>query len=161
MFKYPAHETHFAGYDPDEETDHSSDGIPLVSLLQGFLLKTGAGRPKPCPSTLPDGKTLSMHLDAHFLEDADGDRDAALVTRTIWNPKLKQCEVHLIWDLAGWDKWQRGIAERREKFQADRRAHRDQAQSGRRPRMTNLGSFMPATEPRADDGHGRRRATRN
>ena len=153
MFMHPAHETHFAGYKLGEETDHSRGGVPLISLFQGFLKRTGAGKPRPCPSTLPDGKTLSMHLDAHFLKDADGDRDVALVTRTIWNPKRRQCEVHLIWDLAGWDKWQRGIAERREKFQADRRAHRDhiQAQGGRRPRMTNLGSFFPPAQPRSPD----------
>ena len=98
-FKHPADETHFAGYDRDTETDHSAGGVPLIAFFQGFRPKGG----NPCPSTLPDGQTLAMVLQERLLADAGGDISAALVARTVWNAKLKQCEIHLVWDERGWD----------------------------------------------------------
>ena len=158
MFTHPAHETHFAGYKPGEETDHSAGGVPLISFFQGFLKKGGAGKPRPCPSTLPGGKNLGMVLQDRLLADAGGDVSSALVTRTIWNSKRKQCEVHLVWDERGWDKWQRGIAERREKFQAQRRAHYE-AQGGApamQREMMTLDQYMVNKQSQGD----RRRAAR-
>ena len=155
-FKYPAYETHFAGYDRDAETDHSVGGVPLISFFQGFLTGKG-GKPKPCPSTLPDGKSLAMVLQERLLADAGGDISEALVARTVWNAKLKQCEIHLVWDERGWDKWQRGIAERREKFLAERRAHYE-AQGGAPQRNTmTLDQYMASKRPTQGE---RRRAAR-
>ena len=155
-FKYPADETHFAGYDRDAETDHSAGGVPLISFFQGFL-KQGAGKPKPCPSTLPDGKSLAMVLQERLLADAGGDISAALVARTVWNAKLKQCEIHLVWDVRGWDKWQRGIAERREKFLAERRAHYEAQGGAPQPNTMTLDEYMASKRPTQGE---RRRATR-
>jgi len=36
------------------------------------------------------------------------DIERALVTRTIWSSKRKQCEIHLVRDQRGWDRWQHG-----------------------------------------------------
>jgi hypothetical protein len=113
IFKFPANETHFAGYSPNESTDHEKNGLPLVALFQGWL-KDGHGRADP--STLPDGKTLAMVIMKPLLDLAGGDPNKAMVARTIWNKPLQRCELHLVWDEYGWDKWQRGIAERSEKF---------------------------------------------
>ena len=158
MFAHPAHETHFAGYKPGEETDHSAGGVPLISFFQGFLKKGGAGKPRPCPSTLPGGKNLGMVLQDRLLADAGGDVASALVTRTIWNGKRKQCEVHLVWDERGWDKWQRGIAERRQKFQAERRAHYEAQGGAPAPQreMMTLDQYMVKKQSQGD----RRRAAR-
>ena len=157
MFTHPAHETHFAGYKPGEETDHSAGGVPLISFFQGFLKKDGVSKPRPCPSTLPGGKNLGMILQDRFLADAGGDVSSALITRTIWNSKRKQCEVHLVWDERGWDKWQRGIAERREKFQAERRAHYEAQGGAPAPRREmTLDQYLVTKQSQSD----RRRAAR-
>ena len=152
-FMHPAHETHFAGYDRDTETDHSAGGVPLIAFFQGFRPKGG----KPCPSTLPDGQTLAMVLQERLLADAGGDISAALVARTVWNAKLKQCEIHLVWDERGWDKWQRGIAERREKFLAERRSHYEDQGGAPQPNTMTLDEYMASKRPTQGE---RRRAAR-
>lgn len=123
--KWPADETHFAGYkgkelEAEEPTDHSVGGIPLVAFMQGFRK---AGAKAADPKTLPKGKVLADWLNERLLVGVEDPEDA-MCMQTVWNGKHQQVELHLVWDLGAWNKWrdqvERAQRERREQRQKER-----------------------------------------
>ena len=127
-FALPAVETHFAGYTGEgDETDHSQNAIPLISLFQGFRTKSG----KADPSTLPGGKTVVDVVQEKLTAMVENPEDS-LVVRSVWNGKQRRCELHLIWDIEGWDAQQAKIASRVAKHRAERAAARESS----KPQMT-------------------------
>jgi len=127
-FVLPAAETHFAGFTgADDETDHTKDAIPLISLFQGFRARSGEAD----PSTLPGGKTVVDIVQEKLTAMFENPEDS-FVVRSVWNGKQRRCELHLVWDLEGWDAQQAKIAAR----VAKHRAERASALESSKPQMT-------------------------
>lgn len=115
---YPPEKTHFAGYKPGVETDHSQDGVPLISLLQGFL---DPNTKKANPATLPDARTTIDLLNEWALRLVDSPEEA-MCFRTSFNPKTHELIIYLIWDINAWDDHLAArSAERQKRF--EERAH--------------------------------------
>lgn len=121
---YPASETHFSGWSKDGGlSDPSEGGYPAIGLCQGFPKQRGDRRGDP--STMPKNKVLAHYINERLFDEAGGDPDKALVARGAWNPKKKQFEFHLIWNLPEYEKWQRELIQKQEewrKSRADKRA---------------------------------------
>ena len=146
-FVNQAWETHFAGYKKGEpEVDHSNGGVPLMALFQGFLKTVPGSKPQADPSTLPDGKTVIDIVQERLLAQAGGNPDESLLARGIWNAKLKQRELHLVWDIKGWDAWQGKIAARSAEIRQQRATyHAHGGYDGRHnpaPRNVTLDEYM-------------------
>ena len=127
---YSADQTHFAGYKPGVEIDHSKGGVPLMALLQGFPNSSDKTTDRtPDPSTLPEGLTVIDRLNAVLLADAgkgeDGHKNTPMVARTQWNARDKCREVYVVWDVERWDHQQAEAEARRQAFKQNRRGGGD------------------------------------
>jgi len=131
--KYPATETHFAGYDAatGELADPEKDGHPLVALLQGFRSKDNGVLGKSDPKTLPDGMTAIDRLNAMLIASLgpDEDIDSCPCVRLHWNARPRgtggaqedgRLEIRLVWDLGAWEGWLAKRGERAGRVQARR-----------------------------------------
>jgi len=133
--KYPATETHFAGYDAatGELADPEKDGHPLVALLQGFRSKDNGVLGKSDPKTLPDGMTAIDRLNAMLIASLgpDEDIDSCPCVRLHWNARPGgargrgaqedgRLEIRLVWDLKAWDDWNVKRAEKQRKGRQER-----------------------------------------
>jgi hypothetical protein len=117
--KYPATETHFAGYNPETRVcvNPEEGGLPMVALLQGFRSKDADGRlGKSDPKTLPDGLTAVDRLNAMLIQmlPEDESPENSPCVRLHWNARPRgadgaqedgRLEVRLVWDIAAWDSW--------------------------------------------------------
>lgn len=126
--RFPPDQTHFSGWenpgagkDPrDGLKDPTKDGYPMIGLAQGF--PKSRGDRKGDPGTLPEGKVLAVYLNEMLLDEAGGNMDEALAARAMWNPKERHLEVHLIWNIPDFEKWQRKIGKKHEEWKASRAA---------------------------------------
>lgn len=124
VFSVPLHTpdlTHFSGFKGIEEelvnpTDHSINGIPRVSLIQGFRQ---FGQKIPNPWTLPDGKTV-VDLLNEWASGTDNICFRTLFVSKQWYDgrlvTVNRLEIHMVWDLVGWTQ-QHGIRPRPQRLQ--------------------------------------------
>jgi len=124
--KYPAEQTHFAGYDraTGKLADPEIGGLPLVALLQGFRSKGADGRlGKSDPKTLPDGRTAIDRINELLIASLpeDEDPESCPCIRVHWNTRPRgdngviedgRLEIRLVWDLAAWETWNAKRAEK-------------------------------------------------
>ena len=83
----PPEKSYFSGFGPNGLHDASKNGVPIVSLFQGYKVN-GVLDPR---GTLPHGLTVIDHLNAR--ESRGKERTYSVY----WVPSARMLEVHLDW----------------------------------------------------------------
>jgi len=108
--------SYFAGYENGYLLDATKNGVPAIALFQGYKPRDSR---TPDPTTLPAGKTVIDYLNDALLERAGGNIDDALKVRTRFNSKERCLVIHLVWDIAEWDRQEAVYQKKRAERQHD------------------------------------------